>query len=328
MTVIIPLAGRGTRLRPLTYSIPKPLLPCGGDTVLGWIFKSINSLPLSEIVLIVGYKRDEIKRWVEESYGDLPVKWIVQQEPLGLGHAIWKAGEIIPYESDVLIYLGDSIFDLDWSIVMEGKDNFVGVQEVDNPGRFGIVEVKEDRVVDLIEKPERPSSNLAVVGLYYIKKWDFLYSQLNFIIEKGIKTRNEYQLTDALKLMLEREHINLKAFPVRSWYDCGKTDTLLQTNAGLLRNPPDWIDFKDRIKNFSYVCDSSELKDTDLGPFVTVGENSLIEKSNISNSIIGNNVKIVNSNIHDSVIGNESEIVNGKGRFIVGFNSIVIEKES
>jgi glucose-1-phosphate thymidylyltransferase len=328
MTVVIPLAGYGTRLRPLTYSIPKPLLLCGGDTVLGWIFKSINSLPFSEIVLMVGYRGDAIKSWVGEYYADLPVKWVSQDEPLGLGHAIWRAGEAISSEDDALIYLGDSIFDLDWSIIEEGKSNFVGVQQVDNPRRFGVAKVDGDRVVDLIEKPERPSSNLAVVGLYYIKKWDFLYSQLNFMMKKGIKTKNEYQLTDALKLMLEKEHIEIKTLPVRLWYDCGKTDALLQTNAGLLKNPPCWIDFKDRIKNFSYVCDSSELKNTDLGSFVTVGENSFIEKSSISNSIIGNNVKIFNSHIYDSIIGDETEIVNGEGKFIVGFNSVVLEKES
>lgn len=328
MTVVIPLAGHGTRLRPLTFSIPKPLLLCGGDTVLSWIFQSINSLPFSEIVLIIGYKGDAIKSWVGEYYGDLSVKWVVQEEPLGLGHAIWKAGEVISSGDDVLIYLGDSIFDLDWSLIEKGKSNFVGVHEVDNPRRFGVAKVEGDRVVDLIEKPERPSSNLAVVGLYYIKKWDFLYSQLNFMIERGIKTKNEYQLTDALKLMLERENLELKTLPVRLWYDCGKTDALLQTNAGLLENPPDWIDFKNSIKNFSHVCDSSELKDTDLGSFVTIGKNSSIEKSSISNSIIGNNVKIVNSHIYDSVIGDESEIVNGKGKFIVGFNSVVLEKES
>ena len=328
MTIVIPLAGYGTRLRPLTYSVPKPLLLCGGDTVLGWIFKSIISLPFNKIVLIVGYKGDSIKSWVDEYYGDLPVKCVLQEEPLGLGHAIWRAGEEISSEEEVLIYLGDSIFDLDWSIIEEGKSNFVGVQKVDNPRRFGVAKVEGDRVVDLIEKPDRPSSNLAVVGLYYIKKWGFLYSQLDFMIKKEIKTKNEYQLTDALKLMLKRENIDLNTLPVRLWYDCGKTDSLLQTNAGLLKNPPGWIDFKDSIKNFSYVCDSSELKNTDLGSFVTVGKNALIEKSSISNSIIGNNVKIFNSHIYDSIIGDETEIVNGKGRFIVGFNSVVLEKES
>jgi glucose-1-phosphate thymidylyltransferase len=328
MKVVIPLAGYGTRLRPLTFSIPKPLLLCAGNTVLGWIFESIISLSPSEIILIVGYKKNAIKNWVQEYYSDLPVKWVVQGNAQGLGHAVWKAGGLIAPGSDVLIYLGDSIFDLDWEIVKRGETNLVGVKEVVNPQRFGVAEVEGHRIVDLIEKPDEPSSNLAVVGLYYIKKWDFLYRQLNFLVEKGIKTKNEYQLTDALKLMLERENVDLKTLPIRSWYDCGKTDTLLKTNAELLKNPPDWINFKDRIKNFSCVCDSSDLRDTDLGPFVTIGEHSSIEKSSISNSIIGNNVKIVNSHIYDSIIGDETEIANGRGKFIVGFNSVVLEKES
>lgn len=328
MTVVIPLGGYGTRLRPLTYSLPKPLLLCAGDTVLGWIFKSIRQLSPSEIVLIVGYKGDVIKNWVSEHYSDLPVRYVVQEEAKGLGHAVWKAGEVISTESDVLIYLGDSIFDLDWEIIKEGKENFIGVKEVDNPKRFGVAEIEDDNIVGLVEKPEEPSSNLAVVGLYYIKKWDFLYRQLNFLVREDMRTRNEYQLTDALSLMLEKEDIILKKLPVKGWYDCGKTDALIRANADLLKDPPDWVDFKEYIIDFSYVRESSDLKDTELGHFVTVGENSLIEKTIIKNSIIGNEVKIVNSDIYDSIIGDESEVVNARGKFVVGFNSQIRGKES
>jgi glucose-1-phosphate thymidylyltransferase len=328
MTVVIPLGGYGTRLRPLTYSLPKPLLLCAGKTVLGWIFKSIAPLNPLEIVLIVGYKGDVIKDWVNEHYSDLPVKYVVQEEARGLGHAVWKAGEAVSPESEVLIYLGDSIFDLDWGIIKEGKDNFIGVKEVDDPSRFGVAEVEDDNIVGLIEKPQVPSSNLAVVGLYYIKEWDFLYRQLNFLIREDMRTKNEYQLTDALRLMLEKEDVILKTLPIKGWYDCGKTDALLQTNADLLEDPPDWIDFREHIRNFSYISDSSDLKDTELGHFVTVGENSLIEKTIIKNSIIGNTVKIVNSDIYDSIIGDGSLVVNVKGKFIVGSSSSVRGKES
>ncbi|MBN1694907.1 NTP transferase domain-containing protein [candidate division WOR-3 bacterium] len=327
MTVIVPLAGYGTRLRPLTFSVPKPLLLCAGDPILGWIFKSISGLSPSAIILIVGYQEDTIRDWVGEHYGDLPVKWVIQEEAKGLGHAVWKAGKVVSPESDVLIYLGDTIFDLDWNIVKEGKDNFIGVKRVEEPQQFGVVEVENNRIIDLVEKPEKPTSDLAVVGLYYIKKWDFLYRQLNFLIEEDIKTQNEYQLTDALKLMLEKEDTELKILSVRGWYDCGKIDTLLQTNAGLLKNPPDWIDFKSKINNYSYISSSSRLENTELGHFVTVGENSLIEKSSIRNSIIGNSVKIVNSDIFDSIIGDESEIINVKGKFILGSNSFIRGKE-
>ena len=161
MTVVIPLGGYGTRLRPLTFSVPKPLLLCGGDTVLGCIFKSITSLNPLEIILVVGYKGDVIKKWVDEHYSNLPVKWVVQEEPKGLGHAVWKAGEVVLPESDVLIYLGDSIFDLDWDLIKEGKYNFVAVKEVPDPQRFGVAEIEDDKIVDLVEKPGSPSSNSA-----------------------------------------------------------------------------------------------------------------------------------------------------------------------
>ncbi len=327
MTVVIPLAGYGTRLRPLTFSTPKPLLLCGGDTILGWIFKSISKLSPSSIVLIVGYQEEIIREWVVKHYSDLPVVWVLQEEAKGLGHAVWKAGEVVSPESDVLIHLGDTIFDLDWDMVKEGRENFMGVKEVEDPQRFGVVEVKNNRIVDLVEKPSNPSSNLALVGFYYIKKWSILYKYLNFLIEEDIKTKNEYQLTDALKLMLEKEYIELKTLSVLAWYDCGKIDTLLQTNAGLLKDPPEWIDFKSKIHNYSYISSSSRLEDTELGHFVTVGENSLIEKSSIGNSIIGNSVRIVNSDIFDSIIGDESEIINVKGKFIVGSNSFIRGKE-
>lgn len=327
MTVVVPLAGYGTRLRPLTFSVPKPLLLCAGDTVLGWIFKSISKISPSEVILVIGYKGNVIKDWVRENYAELPIKWVVQEEAKGLGHAVWKAGEVISPESDVLIYLGDSIFDLDWDIIKEGKENLVGVKEVQDPRKFGVAEVEDDKIIDLVEKPDKHLSNYAVVGLYYIKEWGLLYRQLDSLIKEDIRTKDEYQLTDALKLMLDREDVKLKQFSVRGWYDCGKIDTLLQTNRELLKNPPDWVEFKDRINNFSYISDSSQLKDAELGRFVTVGGNSLIEKTSIRNSIIGNDVKIVDSNIFDSIIGDDSEIVNAKGKLVVGSNSLVWGKE-
>jgi glucose-1-phosphate thymidylyltransferase len=327
MTVIIPLAGYGIRLRPLSFSIPKPLLLCGGDTVLGWILQSINSLSPSEIVLVIGYKGDIIRNWVSEHFGNLPVKWVVQEEAKGLGHAVWMAKEVVSPESEVLIYLGDTIFDLEWDILKEGKDNFIAVREVENPRRFGIVKVKGDKIVDLEEKPENPSSNLAVVGLYYIKRWELLRRHLDYLIQKDIKTRGEHQLTDAFKLMLKKDAVELKSIPIKKWYDCGKISSLLETNANILKDCQDWFKNKKNIKNFSYISNSSILKNSSVGPFVTVGKNSIIEKSSIKNSIIGNEVEIVNSDIFDSVVGDHTKIANAKGKVIVGSNSLITEKE-
>jgi glucose-1-phosphate thymidylyltransferase len=327
MTVIIPLAGYGIRLRPLSFSTPKPLLLCGGNTILGWILESIQALSPSEIVMVIGYKGDVIRDWVREHYGNLPFKWVVQEEAKGLGHAVWVAKEAVSPESEVLIYLGDSIFDLEWNIIKEGKDNLIAVSEAEDPERFGIVKTNGDKIVDLEEKPEKPSSNLALVGLYYIRKWGLLCRHLDYLVQKDIKTKGELQLTDAFKLMLEKEAVELKRLPIKRWYDCGNISSLLETNAAILKGYPAWARNRKNIKNFSYICDSSILKNSTVGPSVTVGENSLIEKSSIKNSIIGNEVKIVNSNIFDSVVGDGSEIINVKGKFIVGSNSLITEKE-
>jgi glucose-1-phosphate thymidylyltransferase len=327
MTVIIPLAGYGIRLRPLSFSTPKPLLLCGGDSVLGWILESIQPLSPSEIVLVIGYKGDIIRDWVRERFGNLPVEWVVQEEAKGLGHAVWMAKEIVSPESEVLIYLGDSIFDLEQNTIKEGKDNFIGVREVEDPERFGIVKAKGDTIVDLEEKPENPSSNLAAVGLYHIKRWELLFRHLDYLIEKDIKTKGEYQLTDAFKFMIEKEDIKLKSLTVARWHDCGNINSLLRTNAAILKDCPKWFKNKKQIKNFSYISNSSILKNSNIEHFVTVGENSLIEKSNIKNSIVGNAVKIVNSDILDSVIGDGTEIINAKGKFIVGSNSLIKGKE-
>jgi glucose-1-phosphate thymidylyltransferase len=327
MTVIIPVAGYGTRLRPLSFSIPKPLLLCGGSTILGLIFKSIEGLAPSKIILVVGYKEELIRDWVTKNYSNLPVDFVTQGELKGLGHAVWRAGEKIDGNDHVLIYLGDSVFDIDWDVIKEGKENFVGVKEVDEPSRFGIVEIKGDTIVDLVEKPDNPVSNLAVVGLYYIRKWNFLNKHLDYLMDENLTTKDEYQLTDALKFMLERDNIELKALPVKGWYDCGEIDTLLKTNAELLKSPPDWLDSNNNMQDLSYISSSSILKDSNLGRFVTVGEDSLIEESNIENSIIGNKVKIINSNIFDSIIGDGTELINSRGRFVVGSNSLINGKE-
>ncbi|MCK4226342.1 NTP transferase domain-containing protein [candidate division WOR-3 bacterium] len=327
MTVVIPLAGYGTRLKPLTHEIPKPLLNVAGDTVLGWIFKSISSLSVSRIVLLVGYRGEQIQEWVGENYPELNVKWVFQKQMKGLGHAIWTAGKGIPLEEDVLIYLGDTIFDVDWAEIDKGAKNFIAVKEVEDPERFGIAEIKNGRVIDMVEKPDNPTSNLAVVGLYYIKRWGKLFSCLNQIIEMDMKTKGEYQLTDALRMLIGEEKLVIEPLSVKGWFDCGTKKTLLKTNAALLLNHQRNKFKKGTVKGPCYIHDSAVIRNSIIGPFVSIGENSVIENSCVDNSIIGSGVTTLNAKVHSSIIGDRVEIKNSEGVFHLASDSIVVGKE-
>lgn len=327
MTIIIPLAGYGTRLRPFTYETPKPLLWVAGDTVLGWIFKSISSLPISTIVLVIGYKGEEIMEWVNVNYPELNIRWVMQKDSKGLGHAIWLAGKDVPRNEDVLIYLGDTVFDVDWQEISSKDKNLIGVKEVSNPRRFGVAKVEDGEITDVVEKPENPSSNLAIVGLYYIKEWNSLFPYLDTTIQKDIKTKGEYQLTDSYRMILEEKDVILEPLYVKGWFDCGTKMSLLETNAHLLENFQENRIEADWINNPCYINNSARIKDSIIGPNVSIGSGSVIENSFIENSIIWNDVNIINSYINESIIGNRAEIRNSRGVFHLAANSLIIGKE-
>lgn len=327
MTVIVPLAGYGTRLRPFTYETPKPLLWVAGDTVLGWIFRSLSSLRISKIILIIGYKGEEIKEWVNENYPELNIKWILQKETRGLGHAIWLAGKEVPMTEDVLIYLGDTVFDVDWNKIDKKGKNFVAIKEVSDPNRFGVVEIENGEIIDVIEKPDDPSSNLALVGLYYINEWRNLFPCLDKIIQKDIKTAGEYQLTDSFRIMLEKEDLVVEPLYVKGWFDCGTKEKLLETNALLLENYQPEKVHAEWIIGPCYIQDLAGIKNSIIGPYVSIGSGSVVENSQVVNSIICSEVSILNSHIYDSIIGNRVEITDSNGIFHLAADSVIVGKE-
>lgn len=326
MTVIIPLAGLGTRLRPFTYTRAKPLLHVAGKTVIGWIIDSLSNLSVDKLVLITGYMEEQIKEWVSENQIEEEVIWVTQKERKGLGHAIWAAGKSIYPRESVLIYLGDTIFDLDWKKIKDTKNNFVGVKEVKNPRRFGVVELREDKIIRLVEKPENPPTNLAVVGLYYIKEWGNLYKNLNYIIKNDIKTREEYQLTDALALMLEN-NFELKPLTIKEWYDCGTVESILDTNKKLLKKysiqnlDENWISYP------AYISSETIIENSNIGPNVSIAKGAVIKNSTIKNSIIHEDVMIKSSTVNNSIIGKNVTIEKLHGEFYLGDNSIISKKE-
>jgi glucose-1-phosphate thymidylyltransferase len=191
MRAIIPVAGVGSRLRPHTYTLPKVLLNVAGKPILGHILDKLLLQGITEATIIIGYMGHLVEEYVRSHY-NLKVDFVQQNERLGLGHSIWVAQHT--FDSDpILIILGDTIFDVNLSEAFSQGVNSLGVKEVHDPRRFGVVELNDRFIVRLVEKPDVPPSNLALVGLYFIKNTLLFKQCLNTLVTENIRTRDEYQ---------------------------------------------------------------------------------------------------------------------------------------
>ena len=311
MRAVIPAAGFGTRLKPHTYSLPKVLLNVGGKPILGHIVDKIISENITRATFIIGYMGEKIIEYIKKNYKQLEAKFVEQEELLGLGHAIYMASPTFDDE-DIFIILGDTIFDVNLKNVLLQKVTSLGVKVVDDPSRFGVAVCENNRIIKLIEKPQTPVSNLALVGLYYITNSKLLKECLDEIIKKDIRTRGEYQLTDALQLMIERGEI-ITTFPVEGWYDCGKPETLLSTNQFLLTKNHFTKTYNDVVINHPvFISESALIKNSVIGPYTTISEDCIITDSIIKNSIISSGAKIDKAMLENSIIGSNAVI---KGNF-------------
>ncbi len=311
MRAVVPAAGFGTRLKPHTYSLPKVLLNVGGKPILGHIVDKIISEGISKATFIIGYMGEKIIEYIKNNYQQLTADFIEQEELLGLGHAIYEASPTFDSQ-EIMIILGDTIFDVDLKNVLNKKITSLGVKEVDNPSRFGVAVCENNRIVKLIEKPQTPISNLALVGLYYITNSGLLKECLSEIIEKDIRTKGEYQLTDALQLMIDKGEL-ITTFRVEGWYDCGRPETLLITNKFLLSKNYSEKKYNNVVINQPvFISDSTIVKNSVIGPYTTISEDCIIIDSIIKNSIISSGTKIEKAMLENSIIGSNAII---KGNF-------------
>jgi len=304
---IIPVAGIGTRLRPHTYTLPKVLLNVAGKPILGHIMDRIILEGISKATFVVGYLGEKVEEFIRENY-DIEAEFVEQEEQLGLGHAIYISKDTFKGD-ELLIILGDTIFDVDLKSMLSKEYSALGVKEVEDPRRFGVAIVENGFITKLVEKPETLISKLAIVGLYYIKNSDLLENCLNEIISKDIRTKNEFQLTDALQLMLERGE-KFIPFNVEGWFDCGKPETLLSTNHHLLEklNNAEELDTV-VIQKPVYISPKSKIENSIIGPYTTINDGAEIKNSIIINSIVGLNAKVQNAILRDSIIGNNTIII-------------------
>lgn len=319
MRAIIPVAGVGSRLRPHTYTVPKVLLNVAGKPIIGHIMDKIIAEGFDSATIVVGYLGDLIKEYITSHY-TIKVDFVEQEERLGLGHAIYLSRHTIS-KDPILIILGDTVFDVDLASMIKNEYSTIGVKEVADPRRFGVAETKDGFITKLIEKPENPTSNLAIVGLYYIKRPDVLIDTLKEMIKRDVRTKNEYQLTDGLQLMIERGE-KLTTFGIEGWYDCGKPETLLSTNRHLLHSTATNGNHEGVvIVPPVFISPLSTVKNSVVGPFATIAEGAVVEDSIVRNSIISEHANVHNALLEDSIIGSNAVVKGGFKRINIGDSS-------
>ncbi|MBN1755927.1 NTP transferase domain-containing protein [bacterium] len=317
MNIVIPVAGFGTRLRPLTFTKPKVLLPVAGKPIIAHILDKTLKLQVNHYSFIIGFMGDRIQDFIESRYS-FKAQFIEQTELLGLGHAIWLALKELPNQEATLIILGDTIIDTDWDQILHSEYNILCTMDVEDPRRFGVVEEKGGLITGLEEKPEHPKSNKIIAGVYYIKEPQRLKEAMDKIIGNDQRTRGEYQLTDGLREMLQSGQ-KFRSLPLKYWYDCGKPETLLETNRELLKLSSSQEHLPSNLINPPVsIAPGCNISNSILGPYVSIGENCSIENSIIRDCIIDKGCKITNACLQDSILGEEAIFEDGFSSVILG----------
>jgi len=326
MKAIIPAAGIGKRLRPHTHSLPKALLFVAGRPIISHILDEVTALDISSVVLIVGYKGDLIEEYVRSEYPDVKVDFVYQKERKGIGHAINMTRDVADAGEPLLIILGDTIVQTDLAKIVQSEHNALGVKEVDDPRRFGVAEVADGIITKLVEKPQNPTSNLALVGLYYLSDSSVLFKMLKEQIEKDIRNHGEYQVTDALQMMIDRG-ASFAPFAIDEWFDCGKADALLETNRRLLedRETPAGPEGSTIIAP-SAVDPTATIVDSTIGPHVSIAAGARVSGSTVRDSLIDRDATVEDSNLEQSIIGAEAVVKGASGKLNIGDSSEVVIK--
>ena len=307
MKIVLPVAGNGLRLRPYTENVPKCLLPVTGKTILDWIVEDSLSLKPTETIFITGYKAEAVDNFLTKRPAWGKTRTVVQSNPQGLGEAISLALPFVDDDEPLLIILGDTLFEADLSILKNVDENILYTFKVEDPRRFGVaVTDGSGRITRLVEKPQEFVSDEAIVGIYYIKDTKVLKQCLKFLMDNNIRTKNEFQLTDALEMMLEKG-CKFRTAPVQKWLDCGLAETLLETNAHVLKRIDNSASVNlPGVKVIApcYIGKGAKITNSTIGPNVSVGDGCVVENSTISNAVLWDNVKVSGQTL-DNVILHE-----------------------
>ncbi len=307
MKIVLPVAGNGLRLRPYTENVPKCLLPVAGKTILDWIVEDSLGLKPSETIFITGYKADVVDQFLTKRTAWGKTRTVIQSNPQGLGEAVSLALPFVDDDEPVLIILGDTLFEADLSILNGMDQNVLYTYKVEDPRRFGVaVTDSTGRIERLVEKPQEFVSDEAIVGIYYIKDTKVLKESLKYLMDNNIRTKNEFQLTDALEMMIEKG-CRFRTAPVSKWLDCGLAETLLETNAHVLNRYDNSASVNlPGVKVIApcHIGKDVKIVNSTIGPNVSVGDGCVIENSTVKNAVLWDGVKVEGRTL-DNVIVHE-----------------------
>jgi len=302
MKAIIPVAGMGTRLRPHTLLMPKVLLNVAGKPMIDHIVERLIAAGVDEIAFVIGYKGSMIKEHISEKFS-IKTDFYYQENTKGIAHAIYQAKDYLG-KDNVFIILGDTIYEADIKSVFSSEYTSLGVLEVDDPRRFGTAELDKDGfVIRLEEKPVKPRTNLTLIGMYYVNEGYILKETIEELFRLDRQTKGEYQITDTFQLMIENGH-KIRTFMIDGWYDCGKIETILETNKYLISKLKKFPEIPGSIINPPVLIGNScEIKNSIIGPNVVLSDNCRVNNSIVKESIIGKGCTINNTNLSFSLIG-------------------------
>ncbi len=327
MKAIIPVAGAGTKLRPHTYTQPKALIPLAGKTILSIIVDQLKEAGITEFIFIIGYMGEKIQDYVTAHYPELQCNFITQNERFGTGHAIELTRQLVG-DDELLIVLGDTIAEYDIRFVLNAPHSMLGVKKVDDPRNFGVAEIEENLFITrVVEKPSIPKSNMALVGIYKIKETELLFTCLKTISEQNIRSYHEFSLTDALECMIQKGAI-FQSFKVSNWFDCGKKETLLESNAILLKKFGGNIPEKNNFQNSIFIPPVSigegcVIHNSVIGPNVAIGEHSIVNHSIVRDSIVGAYSHLNEIVLNNSLIGSDAEVRGVSRNLNIGDNTAI-----
>lgn len=320
MQVIIPLAGKGTRVRPHSHLVPKPMLKVAGRPVIDWVMDRLKGLDVSELIFITGHLKEQVEAYVTDRYG-LPCRFIEQKVQDGTAGAVNLARPHVT--GPVLIIFVDTVFEADLTLVNRtDADGIIWAKEVEDYQRFGVV-VTDDNgfMTRIIEKPSEPVSKLANIGLYFIRDVAALWAGIDHTLAAA-PNKGEYYLTDAFQHMIDSGRKILTA-EVGGWYDCGKLDTMLETNQILLekgaakRGDYPGVTFFDPV----LVEDGARIEGSTIGPNVTVEGGTVILNSSVSHSLLGRDCRVTDARLSASMLGNRVSVTGFSGSVSVGDDS-------